>query len=266
MAKKIIAFLLVVSLTAAVAIGGTLAYFTDRDSEANVFTVGDVEIDLNEEFEQNSQLIPGVKIEKEATITNTGINDAWVWMTVAIPSALDNATDSSKNYIHWNVPGAFWDAYCTTDKYIQSAIENGYLAADSTGVDPTKTWNVDDKVSMYTTEIDGVSYNVYTLLYNSAIKPDEVTNIGLSEVYMDTHIDIDPDGNWHYVEDGVATDIAWNSTTNGDPVIYVSAYAIQAEGFTTALDAYNAYNAQWDDDGDLTNGSAGEEYGTPANP
>ena len=41
MAKKIIAWLLVVVLTAGAAIGGTLAYLTDRDSEANVFTVGD---------------------------------------------------------------------------------------------------------------------------------------------------------------------------------------------------------------------------------
>lgn len=251
--KKIIAFLLVVSLTAAIAIGGTLAYFTDRDSEANVFTVGDVKIDLNEEFDQGATLIPGVNIEKEATITNTGINDAYVWMTVAIPTALDNA-NASDNVVHWNVPGAFWEGYNKDAKYIQSAIDAGYLEAGSNGVADDKTWNVDDKVPMYETTFDGVAYNVYTLLYNSAVKPGETTNVGLSDIYMDTRVDIDPDGNWHFVENGVATDIDWNSNDDGNPVIYVSAYAIQTDGFASVEDAYNAYNAQWTTEDGVNNG------------
>ena len=100
MAKKIISWLLVVALTAGIAIGGTLAYLTDRDSEANVFTSGDVEIDLNEDFQQGSTLIPGVEIEKKPAVTNTGENDAWVWMTYAIPQDLDgyvNLRYSSNN-------------------------------------------------------------------------------------------------------------------------------------------------------------------------
>ena len=89
MLKKILAWALVVSLTAGVAIGGTLAYLTDRDSEANVFTVGDVNIDLNEDFDQGATLIPGVDIVKKPTIKNIGPNAAWVWTTYAIPKALD---------------------------------------------------------------------------------------------------------------------------------------------------------------------------------
>lgn len=258
--KKIISLLLVVSLTAAIAIGGTLAYLTDRDSEANVFTVGNVEIDLNEDFEQGAELIPGVKIEKEATITNTGINDAYVWMTLAVPTKLDNADSASDNVLHWNVPGAFWDNYYTTQKYIDSAIANGYLPADSTGVDASKTWDVGTDVPMYKTTIDGVEYNVYTLLYNSAIKPGETTNIGLSEVYLDDHIDIDPEGNWYHVLDGEVKGSYWNSDTDGNPIIYVSAYAMQTDGFGSALEAYKAYNNQWDTNDTLTDGSNGDEW------
>ena len=47
-------------------------------------------------------------------------------------------------------------------------------------------------------------------------------------------------------------------------MIYVSAYAIQSEGFKSVEEAYAAYNAQWDDDGNLSNGSKGDEYGIPS--
>ena len=66
--KKILALALVVAITATASIAGTLAYLTDRDSKANVFTVGDVQIELNDTFEQGSQLVPGVVVEKEASI------------------------------------------------------------------------------------------------------------------------------------------------------------------------------------------------------
>ena len=101
MAKKLIVWLLVVILTASTAIGGTLAYLTDRDSEANVFTVGDVNIDLNEDFSQGSTLVPGITIEKKPTITNIGPNKAWVWSTVAVPAKLDSVIDFSGEGAGW---------------------------------------------------------------------------------------------------------------------------------------------------------------------
>ena len=266
--KKIATMAVSILLIACMVAGGSLAYLTDRDSEANVFTVGDVRIDLTEDFKDGSKLIPGTKIEKAATIKNIGDNNAYVWMTIAVPAALDTVGNASANVIHWNVPGAFWEGYHTNQTYIASAIEKGYLEANSTGVDVSKTWNVDDKVPVATANYDGVDYNVYTLLYNSVIEPGEETNIGLSEVYMDTAIDIDTDGNWYHVkagvvtpiqydkeENGTTTKVTWNSNTDGAPVIYVSAYAIQAEGVVGSDDqdtylvdnAYAMYQGQWDD-------------------
>ncbi len=259
--KKVLSMGLAVTLTAAVSITGTLAYLTDRDSKANVFTVGDVSIRLDEEFEQGATLIPGVKIEKEATITNTGDNDAYVWMTIAMPKAFVGE-DAASNLIHWNIPGAFWNGYHTKQTYIDKAIANGYLPESSTGVDESDTWIVGDEVApeQYV-NIDGIKYAVTTILYTGAIESGETTNLGISTIYLDAEVDIDPDGNMYEVINGEATAIGWNVSKNGSPVVYVSAYAIQKDGFATVQDAYKAYNKQWTTTEGVNNGL---EYGEPA--
>lgn len=230
--KKIITVLLVMALTATAAVGGTLAYLTDRDSEANVFTVGDVSIELNEEFEHASTLIPGVDIEKDVKVTNLGPNDAWVWVTVAIPKALDGGQDPSKNVVHFNYPE-------------EAAEDWTWLMTES------NEW----VIGSYTDE-NGIEYAVYTTLYNEPLSAGEQTDTSaMHKVYMDKHVDIDPDGNMAWVDNGTATDLGWNINEEGNPVIFVSAYAIQAEGFTTAKDAYEAYQKQWGDNG--------AEYGNP---
>ena len=231
MAKKLISLLLVVVLTASVAVGATLAYLTDRDSKANVFTIGDVSIRLDEEFEQGSTLIPGVDIEKKPTITNTGSNDAWVWATIAFPKMLDN-DDASKNVVHFN--------------YTKESVAEGLWTWQDNG-----NWMIEE------VEHEGVVYNVYTVLYQTALKPGETTKEPvMSKVYMDPHVDIDPEGKVYWVEGGNVTDLNWNVNTYGAPVVHVAAYGIQTEGFATVLDAYNAYKTQW--------GDTGAEWAEPA--
>ena len=225
-AKKVVAVVALIAMTAIASVAGTLAYLTDRDSKANVFTIGDVSIEINEDFAQGTTLIPGVKIEKEPTITNTGKNDAWVWAEIAIPAALDNP-DASKNVVHFN--------------FSKDSVADGY-------------WNWTDAEGNYlvkeNVEINQVNYTVYTVLYETVLKASETTAYPvMTTVYMDTHVDVDPEGNWHWVEHGEATDLNWNSESNGNPVFYVSAYAIQAEGFETINDAYAAYQSQWGDNG-----------------
>lgn len=212
--KKILALALVVAITATASIAGTLAYLTDRDSKANVFTVGDVQIELNDSFEQGSQLVPGVVVEKEASITNTGKNDAWVWLTLAVPTAFNDAAKP--------------------------------ILTLSTATD--QTW-LKDAVMVGTDEINGKEYAVYTMLYNEVLAPKATTSLGLTEVTMDTHIDIDPEGTMHWVENGTTTELDWNINEDGNPVVYVSAYAIQTEGFDNVEDAYKAYGIQWGNNG-----------------
>lgn len=212
--KWIMVLALVMSM--AMATTGTLAYLTDRDSEANVFTMGNVEIDLNEEFDQGAELIPGVEIEKKPTITNTGKNDAWVWATVAVPASLEKGVK-----ITWAEAG--WT-------------EHG----DAT-----------------TVEQGGKNYTLFTYLYDKALAPNETTETPvMSSIKMLDTVDIDPDGKLNIVENGVVTPVEWNINEDGNPTVYVSAYAIQTEGFDSVEKGYEAYNAQW--------GENGTEFGTPA--
>lgn len=256
MFKKIVAWALLIALTATAAVGGTLAYLTDRDSEANVFTIGNVSIDLEEDFEQGAELIPGVNIEKKPVITNTGVNDAWVWLEFAIPSALDNwATDtqvgSNENVIHWNQLGATTEGYVTAER-VAKAITDGHLPEGTTAegiIADNSTWNLGGKEAFSRqAEINGVMYNIYVIGYNKALESGETTLPNIYKVFLDAQVDIDPNGDWYKVDNGNTTKIDWN-TENGNPVIYVSAYAMQVEGFATVDEAIAAYNEQWGDNG-----------------
>ena len=68
--KKIVSLCLVIALVAVASLG-TLAYFTDTDSATNTFTVGKVDIELDEPaWKGNDQtLMPGTKLDKDPTIT-----------------------------------------------------------------------------------------------------------------------------------------------------------------------------------------------------
>jgi predicted ribosomally synthesized peptide with SipW-like signal peptide len=273
--KKIIAIVLAALLIAGISIGATLAYLTDRDSEVNTFTIGDVTIDLDEEFKQGATLIPGVNIEKKPTITNTGKNDAWVWLTFAIPAALDVNTPgsdvgSANNVIHWNFKAATTEGYITEER-VQKAIAEGFLADDTLTAEyilkNKMYWDIMSSLgednNVFQQEIDGVMYNVYVALYNKALKPGETTLPNIEKVFLDSRVDIDPNGDWYFVENGKATTLNWNSyklDENGNkvpnnPQIYVSAYAIQTDGFANVDEAYDAYMKQWTTDSGVNNGA-----------
>lgn len=219
--KWLMVIALVMSLTMATA--GTLAYLTDRDTEVNVFTMGNVDIELEEDFEQGAELIPGLDIEKEPTITNVGPNDAWVWATIAIPAALDN-DDASKNVLHFNMSK-------------ESVAEGKW------------TWweegTRDKWLKQYNVENEGIKYNVFTVLYQTALKKGDTTEPVIYKVYMDPHVDIAPDGELYHVENGEATKLNLNINKDGNPKIYVSAYAMQTDKFDNVYEAYAAYTQQW---------------------
>lgn len=223
--KKILCLVLAVAIVAMVSVGLTIAYLTDRDSKANVFTIGNVDIVLNESFEQGTVLTPGVDIEKVPTITNTGKNDAWVWAHVAIPTALDSEY-AYNNIVHFN--------------YAKESVGDGKW---NWKTEDGSAWN------MSTATIDGMEYNVYTVMYQKPLEVGATTESILTKVYMDHNVDITPEGDMYIVENGVTTPVGWNVKEEAFPIIYVSAYAVQIEGFDTAWDAHDAYFGQWGDNG-----------------
>ncbi|HJD25794.1 MAG TPA: SipW-dependent-type signal peptide-containing protein [Candidatus Blautia intestinipullorum] len=81
-------------------IGGVSAYLTDYDKADNQFTVGKVEIELQEPKwnpEDHSKIEPGKEIPKDPQIRNTGVNDAFVYLEVSVPMAEVTAADQEGN-------------------------------------------------------------------------------------------------------------------------------------------------------------------------
>lgn len=230
MKKKITAIALVVMLLAVSVLGATLAYFTDTDKETNVFTSGNVAIDLTENFTQNSKLVPATGsaqndtlengVKKEVFVTNTGSEAAFVRVHIAIPAILDNGADTfdaGKNVLHFN--------------YKENSIGEGkWDWSNSTGAPYEGNWNY------YETTIDGIAYNVYVVTYEKALDANEKTVDAIHQVYLDSKVSND-DINDINAELGTK----WN--------MYVAAEGVQAAGFG---DAYTALNTAFGTPGSYT--------------
>lgn len=194
MKKKVLTIVLVLALAITAVIGVTLAYFTDTDQAENVFTVGEVKIDLHEannedppkidaayhEWLADQTLIPGDKvtntIAKRVYVENTGKSDAYVRVHLAVPSILDNAWpdwDPSKNILHYNAARSVLKAgQWNWGTKIDPEREEGSLKA------------ANDAYNAYQTTIDGIEYNVYVITYETALKEREVTSEAINQVYI----------------------------------------------------------------------------------
>lgn len=75
------------ALASVLLVGGIAAYFTDFETKTNTFTVGQVGIELSEpNWVPPTDITPNQEITKDPTITNNGVNDAYVFMKVVVPS------------------------------------------------------------------------------------------------------------------------------------------------------------------------------------
>lgn len=99
-------------LAAVMTAGGIMAYFTDTEEKVNHFTVGSVEITLEEPKwdekpdedgdgvpDEAEDLLPVQTVTKDPQITNTGTNDAFVFAVVQVPcrNIVTANTDGTKN-------------------------------------------------------------------------------------------------------------------------------------------------------------------------
>ena len=221
--KKILVLALTLAMVAILAVGGSLAYLTDTKTATNTFTVGNVKIELVEKnaddttFTDNQTLLPGSKTEnniaKKVTVKNIGNNDAYMWIEVWIPSALDDGDDNSPqapglgNSLHFNFGGP---------------------------VEETKFTYLGSK------EIDNVSYNGYVhfVRNDTPVKKNDSSKQLLDQVYMDkkvtqctdeTHADncvILMDGKTHYAG-------GWN--------LVINAIGYQADGVESIEKAITQY-------------------------
>ena len=90
MKKNTVKIMTLAGILCLASVGGVSAYLTDYEKVSNEFTVGKVDIELKEpewKPEENKKIEPSKVIHKDPQITNTGTNDAFVYMEVSIPMA-----------------------------------------------------------------------------------------------------------------------------------------------------------------------------------
>jgi len=233
--KKALAWLLVIAMTAALAVGGTLAYLTDTDEDVNVMTVGKVKIDQLEyervdtetngddatvqEFHNNKPLYPAVIKDGFDWDTTDGVVDweqigkenytSGIWNPQNINNELDKMVFVKNK--------GDWDAYVRT----VFAFEAGnyetladYLAAVHLNLNETDwTWEWSEPP----VEIGGGKYFIATATYNKVLEPGALTEISLSQIALDPSVTND--------------DIAGFGDTFQ---VLVQSQAVQADGFEDA--------------------------------
>lgn len=254
MKKKITTIFLCAALFAIVAVGASLAYFTDTDNKTNTFTVGNVDIQLNEQqrgengledFEQNKKLLPivgsaqGEKdeyglptaenyVDKIVTVKNTGSEAAYVRAYFAIPSALDDGYDTfnaGMNVLHFNFGAVMKDGATTSTDGEQWI------------------WKQDnDKWNYFETTINDIAYNVYFADYSTTLAAGATTEQFVQGVYLDKSFDF-ANGKYYAFNEELTLDDGWSWNNVTCPVFAV---AVQAAGFDSAKDAINeAFGTQY---------------------
>ncbi len=245
--KKILVLALSLAMVAILAVGGSLAYFTDTKNADNTFTVGNVKIELIEQqrgknglepFKQHKELYPingsaqGEKdqygmpvaknyVDKMVTIQNTGASDAYIRAYFAIPQALDDGYDkfnAGMNVLHFNFGNKIVDGTIT------STYGNEW------------NWKHGDKWNYFETTIDGIKYNVYFADYHRVLKAKETTEQFVQGVYLDKTFDI-KDGVPYAFGKAFEVDAGWNWDDVKCPVFAIAA---QATGFDTCEEAMDA--------------------------
>ena len=86
--NKMIGALALATMTAALCIGGTAAYLTDSENVSNDFTIGKVDIELEEPSwkpEENTSLVPQQEIKKDPQVKNKSTGDIYTYLEVSVP-------------------------------------------------------------------------------------------------------------------------------------------------------------------------------------
>lgn len=198
--KKIMTIALALSVASIIAVGGSLAYFTDNDQKENVFTMGNVDIELEEKFEQDSKLIPGGEnmnlVEKIVDVKNIGSEDAYVRVHIAVPKAADPCIHLVKGKATDNTPYP-------------------WIWFDET----------------YDVTYENKDYTVHTATYQRRMTENGKTVIpAIEAVYMDSAV----------TNATISELKEYGAVVDGKLDIKVMAEGVQAEGFEDAESAFAA--------------------------
>lgn len=268
--RKLMLVAVALCMVAVLVTGGTLAYLTDTDNAKNVFTVGNIQIELIEEqrkdpetdktiepFEDDKILLPLVgsaQGEKEPVEASSG--------TVYVPTyeAARNWVDKIVNVK--NTSSSKLPAYVRVLFAFPAALDDANSAAEMLmhwnhdGSEEAGLWSREDAGVSIVLE-DGITYNVYTYTYLKVLEYNAVTKSpAITGVYIDSRVDAttNADGTITYSfvnNSGVTKSVTFPA--NGGPSLYVVTQGVQADGFddaktalTAAFGAVDATNcAEW---------------------
>lgn len=251
--RKLLLVALSLCMVAILAMGGTLAYLTDTDSQTNTFTVGKVVIIQNEKDRdgnafQDQKLWPIVDdskdengyhigknyVDKIVTVTvNSNSEPTYLRTYIAIPAALDDGPttfDASQNIVHWNAASASDESVAA-----DSPIQNDWYWTPSLSQDWPGEWNG------YVATIDGVDYNVYVATHKSIVNPGVTTAPSLLGVYLDKKVNCDDTG-YFYIDENTKARVNIDSVLANFKIL-VATEAVQADGFDELTGIDNAIYA-----------------------
>lgn len=232
--KKVVVLALCMAAIAAASVFGTMAYLTDNESVTNTFTVGKVEIKLDEEnidgmgangetnvdvkrdTANKYHLLPGETHTKDPTVTVLkGSEDSYVRMMVEVV-AINELMEALPN------SGATEKYYGEDDVFLLQML--------CTDEDGSMTWSADEwEYKGYTkTSENGESTGIYEFRYKEVVNTGEEGDTKLPALF--THITLP----------GEVDNEGMKGLENVE--INVTAHAIQATGFESADAAWDAFS------------------------
>lgn len=125
MKKNTVKIMTLAGILCLASVGGVSAYLTDYEKVSNEFTVGKVDIELKEpewKPEENKKIEASKVIHKDPQITNTGTNDAFVYMEVSVPMANVEAAAENGERLGKKVQELFY--FEAKDNWMQLSVQN----------------------------------------------------------------------------------------------------------------------------------------------
>ena len=166
-------------------IGGTYAYLVSSETTTNVTTIGEVKITLTEpnypgnNSDEVKHLQPHQEVAKDPTITNTGTNDAIVFLKITVPVTRETTVDSARQKEEHTAANAY---------------EPVYLKDSTVPVEAHQTWFDSHWLEIPSVE-EGVSHTgttrTYVLGYKTKLAKDAATEPAFDKIQLAKLIETD---------------------------------------------------------------------------
>lgn len=218
-AKEIVALLLCAVLLIGASVAGTLAYLTAQTSVTNTFTVGSVKFDAENALDESDVNEYGEQLYVSKVGTDPVVKDD------------ENATDTLAPRVNANeyklIPGHFYTKdpqihilKGSEDCYLFVKVDNGIA-------------DIEDGTNTIAAQLDANGWK--QLKVNGTDVPNVYCKVDPVETEADKNNDIDVFGSFT-----IATNA--DVSTYGNAKIVITAYAVQADGFDSAAEAWKGAN------------------------